>query len=227
MSTDWTAVNERRISEKTQEIMLYCSQEKKDMTSRSFELARLSFGRLLDNIVDRNRVFTGIPETVRKSMETQTDCIAICSEKQAIVLARSIVYNCIGDDLNLYPVRAEQKLQRSKVKGQSVCVIPEDEMTDADKIYIAYAFAKGESFSKETMIVVFDWFRQRGFKPIHARVYAVYYHSPKPLNIKSLPQLSMFFTEYRRAINDLLKNGYLEDLGEDNYIITDKNLFSS
>lgn len=50
MAVDWTEVNERRIGEKTQEILLYCAQKKTSMTQRAFELARLLFEGLLDNI---------------------------------------------------------------------------------------------------------------------------------------------------------------------------------
>lgn len=224
MNVNWAEVNDRRISEITQEIHLYCAQKKSGMTPRSFELAQISFGRLLDNIIDRDQKFAGIPETVRRSMDAQDDCVAVCSEKQAAVLARSIVYNYIGDDLNLYPVRAEQKLLRSKVRGIKSCNIPIDEMTDADKFYIAYAFSQGECFTKPTMMAVFNWFRQFGFDPICARVYSIYRFSNNPLNIRSLPQQSMFLTEYRRAVEALVKDGYLRDVGGNNYIISEKTL---
>lgn len=94
MAIDWSVINESRISEKTQEIMQYCAYKRSDMTSRSFDLARNSFECLLDNIVDRNCQYSAIPESVRKSMHVQDECVALCSEKQALSLARTIVYKC-------------------------------------------------------------------------------------------------------------------------------------
>lgn len=224
MSVNWAEINERRISEKAQEVYLYCAQKKEEMTPRSFELARISLGKLLDNIVDRDPKFAGIPETIRRSMDSQDECVAVCTERQAIILARSIVYNCIGDDLNLYPVRAEQKLLRSKVRGMNSCSIPPDEMTVVDMFYITNAFSKGESFTKPTMMAVFNWFRQHGFDPICARVYSVYRFSSSPLNIRSLPQQSLYLTEYRRAIDVLVNDGYLLDVGDNNYLVTEKTI---
>ena len=93
MSTDWTEINERRIGEKTQELLLYCSQKKEDMTSRSFDLARMSLRHLLDNIADRDPYHKGIPNTVKDSMEKQDVVVAQCSEKQAACPARILIKN--------------------------------------------------------------------------------------------------------------------------------------
>lgn len=92
MAVDRAEVNERRIGEKTQEILLYCAQKKSSMTTRAFDLARLSFGRLMDNIADRNP--KSVIDSIRRGMESQNECIASCTEKQAAVLG--IVYNYIG-----------------------------------------------------------------------------------------------------------------------------------
>ena len=227
MPFDWTEVNERRISEKTQEILLYCAQKSCDMTPHSFELARVSLSQLLDNMIDRDKKeFSGIYESVRRGMEYQNNCVAICSEKQAACMARSVVYGYMGDDLNLYPITAEQKLQRAKVRGLTTCDIPKDEMTDKDMVYIVYAFTQGESLSKNTMIAAFEWFKQFGFDPSKARVYATYRYSFKPLNIKSIPQYSMFIPKYRFAVRSLIEEGYLLQVDEDVYEFTGKKLES-
>ena len=86
MAVDWTEVNERRIGEKTQEILLYCAQDRSSMTSRAFDLARLSFGRLLDNIADRNPSSSFVIDTIRRGMERQDDRIAFCTENQHVAL---------------------------------------------------------------------------------------------------------------------------------------------
>jgi hypothetical protein len=78
---DWTEVNERRISEKTQEIFLYCAQKKSSMTQRAFDLARLSFERLIDNIAQRNPKSSFVINSIRRGMVSQDESIAICPEK--------------------------------------------------------------------------------------------------------------------------------------------------
>lgn len=57
MPVDWKEVNERRIEEKAQELLLYCSHGKEEMTPRAFELARISLSNLLDNIAERDPIF--------------------------------------------------------------------------------------------------------------------------------------------------------------------------
>ena len=221
----WTEINERRISEKTQEILRYCAQSKYEMTPRSFELARLSLEQLIDNIHDRDKRGFGLfSESFKRGIDCQDNCVALCSEKIADYLAKKIVYNYIGDDLNLYPVRAEQKLQRSKKQGLASCDIPKDEMTEQDMVYVVYAFTQGESFSKNTMIAAFEWFKQYGFDPSKARVYASYRYGHKPLNIKSIPQYSMFIPKYRFAVRSLVEDGYLLQVDEDVYEFTGKKL---
>ena len=159
MYVDWTEVNERRIGEKTQEIHLYCAQKKELMTERAFDLARLSLVRLMNNITERNSRSSSVCKAIQQSMDNQDDCIAYCTENQAAVLARGVVYNCIGDDLDLYPITAEKKLFRTKLRDLPVCDIPKDEMTVKDFIYIASAIAEGENISTATMLSVFEWFR--------------------------------------------------------------------
>ncbi len=224
MSVDWSEVNERRIGEKTQEILLYCAQKRSSMTPRAFDLARLSFGRLLDNIADRNPKSSLVINTIRRGMESQDDCIASCTEKQAAVLARGVVYNCIGDDLDLYPITAERKMLRSKVRQQTECNIPIDEMTVKDIIYVASAITEGVNFSKPTMRAVYEWFQQIGLDPIQTRVYSVLFIKAEPMPLNSLPQHSMFSTEYRKAAKDLVEKGFISELPGNLYCVTETTI---
>lgn len=89
--------------------------------------------------------------SIRSSMSEGSILVAKCYMKQAECLARDVVFNYIGDDLNLYPVSAERKLNRAKARGLRECDIPKDEMTIKDTIFVVYAFANGEDFSKRTM----------------------------------------------------------------------------
>lgn len=224
MPVDWNEVNERRIGEKKLELRNYCSQRKEDMTPRAFEMARISLINLLDNITDRNTNYSGIPETVKRSMDSQDNVVAICSEKQAESLARTIVYKAIGDDLNLYPVTAEQKLQRTKVRKMDVCSIPDCEMVFKDCMFVVFAVMQGANFSRETMISCFKRFQQHQLNPIMARVYTGVYFKGSSARIDSLPQYSMFSADYRKAAKDLVAKNLLKT--EDNivYTITDTKL---
>lgn len=224
MYVDWTEVNERRISEKTQEIRLYCAQKKSSMTERAFDLARLSFGRLLDNIEERNPKSSAVVGGIRKGMESQDDCIAIISEKQAGVLARGVVYNYIGDDLNLYPITAEKKLLRSKVREQKECDIPMDEMTVKDIIYVAAALTEGENFSKQTMRAIYDWFQGIGIDPIQTRVFSVLFMKGEPVSLQSIPQHSMFAAEYRKAAKALVEKGFICEMPDGKYNVTETTI---
>ena len=183
MAVDWKEVNERRICEKTQEILLYCAKKKTSMTQRAFELARLSFEGLLDNIAQRNPRLSSIIDSIRGGMDSQGECIAICTEKQAASLAKGVVYNYIGDDLNLYPITAEKKLLRAKARKLSECSIDIDEMTVKDIIYVASAITEGENFSKQTMRAVYEWFQQIGLNPIQTRVYSVLFMKAAPMSL--------------------------------------------
>ena len=209
MPVNWTEVNERRIGEKMQEILLYCAQTKAEMTPRAFDLARLSFERLLDNIVDRNPRSLAIVLPIRQSLNSDNDCVAVCSKKRAENLARTIVYKYISDDLDLYPVTAEKKLTRSKVRGLKECDIPKDELTEKDMIYVVAAIVEGENFSKSTMRTVFEWFQQIGLDPFQARIFAYLFLKQEPARIKSIPQYNLFSAEYRKAAKSLLDRGYL------------------
>lgn len=224
MGVDWTEVNERRISEKTQEIRLYCSRKKADMTPRSFELAQISFGRLLDNISDRNPQSAPICKTIQRSMESQDEVIATCSEKQAAILARGVVYNYIGDDLDLYPITAEQKLLRSKVRNLGVCDIPKDEMTTKDFIFVASAIAEGENISKTTMRAVFEWFGEIGLDPIQTRVYSVLLSKQEPMSLTALPQQNLFGADYRKAAKALVEKGFISELPGNMYCVTETTI---
>ena len=224
MSVDWTEVNERRISEKTQEILLYCSRKKADMTPRAFVLAQISLERLLDNISDRNPKSALICKTVQRSMESQDEVVAICSEKQAAVLARGVVYNYIGDDLDLYPITAEQKLLRSKVRNHGECDIPKDEMTTKDFIFVASAIARGEDFSKTTMRAVFEWFGEIGLDPIQTRVYSILLSKQEPISLTILPQQNLFGADYRKAAKALVEKGFISELPGDLYCVTETTI---
>ena len=221
MAIDWVEVNKRRIGEITQEIRIYCAQKRKDMTPRDFELARLSFEKLLDNIVDRNPRAESLCNSIRMGMRKHKTQVASCSEMQAECLARDIVYNYIGDDLNLYPVSAESKLNRAKVRGLQQCDIPKDEMTVRDIIFVVYAIANGENFSKRTMKDAFDWFREIGMDPIQARVYSVLFIRREPMSLKAIPQQNLFISEYRNAAKSLVEKGYIFELPDGNYCVTE------
>lgn len=224
MSVDWNEVNERRISEKTQEILLYCALRKSEMTPRSFDLAKMSFGNLLNNIIDRNQKYSAIPKGMLKSLDRQDECVSECNLTQAETLAKSIVYGCVGDDLDLYPVTAERKLQRSKLRGFQACNIPEDEMTIRDRIYVIAASAKGESFTVQTLKSVYLWFNQFGFDPHQTRIYCVIWHSARPVSLNSLPLYSQFAREYRQAVKLLVDKGFLKQTCDATYEMTSKRL---
>ena len=224
MPVNWTEVNERRISEKTQEISLYCAQKRTDMTPRGFELAQLSFEKLLDNIVERNPKAASICKSIRNSMSEGSNQVAKCSMKQAECLARDVVFNYIGDDLNLYPVSAERKLNRAKVRGLQECDIPKDEMTIKDTIFVVYAFANGEDFSKRTMRNAFSWFQEIGMDPIQARVFSYLFIKQKPLSLKELPQQALYSSKYREAAKALVKTGFISELPGELFCITETSI---
>lgn len=212
MPVDWKAVNERRISEKSQEIQLYCSQKRQSMTPRAFDLARLSLERLLDNIGDRTPRVNYALKAVRQSMSTQDVFVAECNGQQAEALARGVVYNYIGDDLNLYPITAEKKLTVSKARKQMVCNIPIEEMTPRDIIYVTAAVAEGENFSKPTMLAVYEWFKEIGLDPTEARIFSLLFLQGKPVSLSSLPQYNLFSSKYRSAAKALAEKGFICEL---------------
>ena len=224
MPVDWTEVNERRISEKTQEISLYCAQKRKDMTPRGFELARLSFEKLLDNIVERNPRAASMCKSIRKGMSEGNNQVAKCSLKQAECLSRDVVYNFIGDDLDLYPVSAESKLNRAKVRGLQQCDIPKDEMTVKDFIFVVYAIANGDNFSKRTMRDAFSWFQEIGMDPIQARVFSYLFIKQTPLSLREFPQQELFSCEYRKAARGLVKTGFISELPGELFCITETSI---
>ncbi len=221
MAVNWSEVNKRRISEKTQEILLYCAQKKEDMTSRAFDLARLSVERLLDNIADRTLLADSAITAVRQSMTSQDNRVAICNEKQAADLARGVVYNYIGDDLNLYPITAEKKLLRAKARNQMECNILIEEMTTRDILYVASAIAEGENFSKTTMHAVFTWFREIGLDPYQTRVFSYLFMRRKPISLRSIPFQSLFSSEYQKAANELVDKGFICKFPGSLYCVTE------
>ena len=203
---------------------MYCSQKKNEMTPRAFELAQISLGRLLDNISDRNPKSALVCKTVQRSMESQDEVIAVCSEKQAAVLACGVVYKYIGDDLDLYPISAEKKLLRAKARKSLECDIPKDEMTTKDFLYVASAITGGENFSRTTMRAVFDWFGEIGLDPIQTRVYSVLFSKQEPMSLKSLPQQNLFAAEYRKAAKALVDKGFISVLPGDLYCVTETTI---
>ena len=206
---DWTEVNERRIGEKTQEILLYCSQKRSNMTVRAFELAQLSLQRLLLNIIDRNPAYKSIPETVLNSIQNQSYKVASCSEKQAVALAKTIVYKAIGDDLDLYPVKAVQKVQHSITRGESMCHIPLDEMTSEDMYFVVHAAMHNTVFSQETVRSIFDFFRKLDLDPYQVRILAECYFSDKPLILRQIPHYFSSSPNYQKAADELVEKEYL------------------
>ena len=131
------------------------------------------------------------------------------------------MYNYIGDDLDLYPITAEKKLLRAKARKMKACDIPINEMTTQDKIYVVSAIAEGENFSPATMRSVFDWFIGIGMDPIQARVFAFLFMKRKPMSLKSLPQQSLFASEYKKAAKALVTNGFISELPGDLFCVNE------
>ena len=213
----WDEVNDRRIGEKTQEVLGYCAQKKSAMTIRSFELARLSLAQLLDDIAERDYTHARIPKMVKKSMEHQEDVVAECTLNQAASLARSIVYRGVGDDLNLYPVSAEKKLSRSRQRGETLCSIPADEMTVKDYLFVAKSLSDGESFTKGTVSSVFAFFNDYGFDPMMTRVFASYAYFKNPAPLTALPLQSVLGTYYRNTAEKLVSMGVMRKTSDKDY----------
>ncbi len=217
-------VKDRRISEKTQEIYLYCSQKNSSMTPRAFELARISLEQLLDNIADRYPYPLPVINEVRSSITPQEMCVAKCTVEQAKSLAISAVTKYIPDDLNLYPVTAEKKISLAKVRGQKECDIPIDEMTNKDIIYVAYAIAEGECLSKATNLAVFNWFKEIGLDPVETRVFSYIFKKQVPVSIKSLPQQDVLGGDYRKAAKSLVEKGFISEFPDDTFCVTETTI---
>ena len=194
------------------------------MTERAFDLARTSLWELLDNIIQRDLRYAPITKELRLSMTDEETFVARCSKKQAAGLARAVVYNYIGDDLNLYPVSAEKKLDRAKVRGAKECDIPLDEMTVRDRIFVVYADTDGENFSKRTMTNVFQWFQEIGMDAIQARVFSFLFIKRKPISLKAIPQQKLFASEYRKAVKALVKNGFVYEESDDMFCVTETTI---
>lgn len=135
-----------------------------------------------------------------------------------------MVYNYIGDDLNLYPITAEKKLLRAKVRKLSECNIDIDEMTVRDIIFIASAITEGENISRQTMHAVYEWFQQIGLNPIQTRVYSVLFMKAAPMSLKSIPQQTILAAEYRKAAKELVAKGFIAELPRDEYSITETTI---
>ena len=217
-------VKDRRISEKTQEIFLYCSKKNSSMTPRAFDLARLYFLRLLDNIADRDSYSVPVINTIRNSISSQDDCVAECTMKQAKCLAISVVTKGISDDLQLYPISAEKKISIAKLRGQKECSIPIDEMTVKDIFFVTATLAEDTIISESTMRAVFDWFKGIGLDPIEARVYSYLFMKQALVSIRSLPQQNVLGTEYRRAAKSLVEKGFISEFPDDLFCVTETTI---
>ena len=226
MSANWAEVNEKRISEKTQEILLYCNQKASLMTSRAFELARISFSQLIDNLVQRNIKLTGIAKAIKQSMESQNSCIAICSEQKADLMAKTIVYDYVGNDLNLYPVSAKQKLQRSQARKEQLCVIPLEEMTFKDCLFVIYSSLYNNSiqFSRETINSAYTVLEQKGLSRLQANIYAFLCVKGTRIRLIEIPNYSILSTDYRLAAKGLLENGVINEVEPGFFSLAEKTL---
>ena len=194
------------------------------MTPRAFDLARLSLSRLLDNIASRTPKSSFAIKSVRESMSNQDDYIAVCDDKQALSLARGIVYNYIGDDLNLYPITAEKKLLRAKALKLLECDIPIEEMTTKDIIYVAASMAEGENYSRPTMRAVYNWFQEVGLDPMQARIYSILFMKGAPMSLKTFPQRDLLSEEYKLAAKELVNMGFIYELPGDIYCVTETTI---
>ncbi len=194
------------------------------MTPRSFELAKISMAKLLDNIAERNWKFPWVARKVKESIDSQNSIVAVCDKIQALSLAKSIVYNKIGDNLNLYPITASQKIAKAKNDKLLECDIPSDELTEQDMVYIAYARTQGESLSNRTFQTSIKWFAQHNLDPIEAMVYSVYQYTEGCVSISSLPQQSILGPDYKKAAKSLVQKGYLYQLENGLFKSTGKSI---
>lgn len=220
----WREINNRRIEEKTQELLDYCSLRKGDMTACSFELARISLSHLLDNIAERDSNHSEVPRMIKDSMDSQDEVVAKCTLNQAVILARTIIYKAIGDDLNLYPVTAAKKLSRSKQKGEPMCNIPANEMTLQDFLYVAKSLSCGESFTRGTMLDVFAFFNVYGFDPTMTRVFSLFAYIKGPAPLTALPLQSVLGGYYKGAADKLVSVGIMRKNEGNNYELVDDAL---
>lgn len=180
---DWTEINERRISEKSQEIYNYCKQRKEDMTPMAFNKAKISLGELLQNLSDRDRFENGVAQTVKRSIDTEKDIVARCSEKQAEALAKVVVHQGVGDDLGLYPVSGKKKVERDiaymKRTGQKMGnPWGIDELTEKDMLYFIRQHLDGVCLSTKTLPSIYKYFIEHfSLDPDAAKTVAYIYYS--------------------------------------------------
>lgn len=180
---DWTVINERRISEKRQEIYNYCRQRKGDMTPEAFIKAKLSLGNLLQNLSERDRYKSGVAQTVNRSIDTVTDIVATCTEDQADALAKIVVYQAVGDDLDLYPVSGEKKVERDiaymRRTGQKMGnPWGIDELTVKDMLFFIRQHIQGVCLSTKTLPLIYRYFIDNfSLEPAAAKTVAYIYFS--------------------------------------------------
>jgi hypothetical protein len=210
---DWTEINERRISEKRQEIYNYCRQRKEDMTPEAFRKAKLSLGKLLQNLSDRDRLNSGIAQTVNRSIDTENNIVARCSEKQAEALAKVVVYQGVGDDLGLYPVSGEKKVERDiaymkrtgQKMGNSWGI---DELTVKDMLYFIRQFIDGVSISTNTMPSIYKYFIEKfSLDPVAARTVAcIYFPGNAPKDVRVIRDGG--------RLSELIRREFVKDNGD-------------
>lgn len=153
------------------------------MTPEAFKKAKLSLGNLLKNLADRDRFAKEVAQTVDKSIDTEKDIVANCSEKQAEVFAKVVVYNAVGDDLGLYPVSGEKKVERDiaymKRTGQKMGnPWGLDELTEKDMLYFIRQHINGVCLSTKTLPSIYKYFIEHfSLDPAAAKTVAYIYYS--------------------------------------------------
>lgn len=179
---DYKEINERRISEKTQEVLNYCRQSHTSMTPEAFRKAKESMKRLLENVKDRDNYSLNSIKEVLESIGNQEDTVAICDSEKADRIAKVIVYKCIGDDLNLYPVSGKAKIDKDMVKKQTTDYSI-DELTIKDMLYFIYAHTQNNkqhyNLSTVTMPAIYSYFKEHyDFDLYMSKIIAQLYYQP-------------------------------------------------
>lgn len=176
---DYKEINERRISEKTQEVFNYCRQSHVSMTPEAFRKAKESMKRLLENVKDRDKYSLNSIKKVLESIDNQDNTVAICDSEQADKIAKVIVYQYIGDDLNLYPVSGRAKIDKDKAKNK-----PTDysinELTINDMLLFINAHTKQYcNLSNKTMPAIYKYFQEHyDFDNYMSKIIAQLYFKP-------------------------------------------------
>lgn len=180
--SNWGEINERRVSEKTQEIYNYCKQSRQDMTETAFKKAKESLKILLTDVKECDRYHLQAIRSVLDSIDKRNDILAVCSTEQADRIAKVLVYQGFRDDLNLYPVRAAQKIGRDEKRG----VITDynvEELTSADMMYFIRAHVNGANLSRHTMPSIYRSVKECfGLDLYMAKIIAQLFFNPMPIS---------------------------------------------